>query len=378
MHSEYGVNKPKILQVASGCSVWGGTERYIVDLATGLLNRGCQVVIACRPKGDIKDKAKEFGIPTLDFYVSRLYDFKKVLPFNKIVQDYGFNIIHIHSYFDYIIPAIASRMVKKTKVILTRHSPHKVNLFHAVGSYFIYHRIVAVSNFVKEVLLECGVPSSHVEVIHNGITTMSKVTGQDLDGKKMRIKLGIHPHDFLVLGIGRITYEKGFHTLVDAILLCQRSKKNISCVILGDGPDLGILRERISSLDMEAKINLLGFRSNVQEYYAIADVVVVPSISPDSFPYAVLEAMAMHKPVIGTNVGGIPEMLADGAGILVPPDSPHTLAGAILQLADDDAYYKRMVDSTRKRIVSFSFERMINNIEAVYLDLLGFNREIRY
>ncbi|MDP3731759.1 MAG: glycosyltransferase family 4 protein, partial [Candidatus Omnitrophota bacterium] len=106
----------------------------------------------------------------------------------------------------------------------------------------------------------------------------------------------------------------------------------------------------ISNLDLEGKIKITGFVTDIASIYRLLDIVVIPSTQFDSFPTVALEAMAMKKPVIASNIGGLPEMVIDGeTGILVKPSDDKQLKSAIEKLAADEGLRKKMGEAGYER-----------------------------
>jgi glycosyltransferase involved in cell wall biosynthesis len=132
----------------------------------------------------------------------------------------------------------------------------------------------------------------------------------------------------------------------------------------GGGPDLDLFRSIAYALPSAAHILMPGQRSDIARLIDGADVVVVPSTYQDALPLSVIEGMVHEKPVIGTTVGGIPEMLRDELeGILVPPGDVDALAAAILRLAADAPLRAQFGARGRARVLSdFSPERMVGQV----------------
>jgi glycosyltransferase involved in cell wall biosynthesis len=128
------------------------------------------------------------------------------------------------------------------------------------------------------------------------------------------------------------------------------------------------LRTLIKKLGLASNVLLVGFRKDILEILGAADIYIQPSILPDSCPRAVLDAMAAGKPVIGTDQGGIPELIEDGkTGIVVKNISPETLAEAILELVREPKKAKEMGLSGKERVkIFFNSEIYVSEISRIY------------
>jgi len=116
------VNRLRILQVGTGMARWAGTEKYILDLAPLLAARGHELVIACRPGSEIDKRSQEQGLPVIHLTMHRAHDWRQLPKFVPAMR--GFDVVHIHSYIDYLVPAAAANSARVPVILMTRHLPH--------------------------------------------------------------------------------------------------------------------------------------------------------------------------------------------------------------------------------------------------------------
>lgn len=341
---------------------WAGTERYLTDLTLGLRERGHEVTIACADGSKLDAKCHEVGIPHIRLVMRRTLDWRQLPAFVQAMRR-GYDVVHIHGYRDYVIPAVAARLTRVPAVVMTRHLPHafRSRSRARLCSCLFYDKIIAVSHFVQNVLLSSGVPAERVAVVHNAIGP----TPPAADGRRsLREEFGIPADAFLVAAAGRIEPPKGFDVLVRAM---QRVDGH--CIIFGGG-DRSYLESLVLELGLSGRVHVPGFRPDVARLWASADVAVVPSTSPDCFPYAAIEALAAGVPLVGSRIGGIPETCDDGCAVLVPPGDVGALAAALSSLAASAERRRAMGAAGRARAAQFTFERMIHDVEQVYHTLL--------
>ena len=143
---------------------------------------------------------------------------------------------------------------------------------------------------------------------------------------------------------------------------------------MGDGPLKDKLKEKSEKLKVTDRLIFAGFRTDIKAILSTIDLLVVPSLL-EGFPMVTLEAMAMAKPVIATNIDGITEQIITGQdGILVPPKDNGALARAIIKVLNDRESAKRMGLAAREKVEKhFSIEKMVNETEKVYLSLIKSN-----
>ncbi|MCU1382486.1 MAG: glycosyl transferase group 1 [Acidobacteria bacterium] len=171
---------------------------------------------------------------------------------------------------------------------------------------------------------------------------------------RVRRELGL-PHDRAIVAIaGQIAEIKGIWDFVDAIGLLAARGEEPSFAVLGDDLKSGgtvrrAMEERVAALGLSARVTFLGFRTDAPRIVQAFDVIAVPS-HEEPLGNATLEAMAAGRPVVGTRVGGIPEMIVDGeTGLLVPPSDPPALADAIGRLVHDQQLRARMSAAATQR-----------------------------
>jgi glycosyltransferase involved in cell wall biosynthesis len=176
-------------------------------------------------------------------------------------------------------------------------------------------------------------------------------------GEALRRRLGLGEDAVVVAGVGRLIPVKGFEYLVDAHAAALASSPELRLVLVGDGDGRSGLEARIRALGVSDTVVLAGAAppAEIPAYMAASDVIAVPSIRHggyvDGLPNVALEAMAAGKPVVGSRVGGIPELVRDGEnGVLVPEKDAGVLAEALVALARDPELRARLGANGREEI----------------------------
>lgn len=238
-------------------------------------------------------------------------------------------------------------------------------------------RIICVSNAVAANLAQRSrAVKGKLTVVHNAANPPSLDSGR-LD--TVRAELGVTDGLFTIAMIGRISSWKGQDYLVDAVALMEPSLlERTRVLIVGDcfrnqNEPLRDLEQRVAALGLESVVCLLGYRRDVAELIAISDVVVVPSTRPEPFGLVAVEAMLLRRPVVGTDHGGLREIVVDGAtGFLVPVGKPQLLAARLEQLACDPALGEQMGEAGELRARNrFARRRFDREVREVVLSALG-------
>jgi glycosyltransferase involved in cell wall biosynthesis len=168
-----------------------------------------------------------------------------------------------------------------------------------------------------------------------------------------------------------LLYKNGIDTLLKSAEETIKKDENIVFLIIGKGPDLSTMRERIQQQKLEKNIKLLGFvpDNELPTYYNAADFFILPSKSGEGLPLVSLEAMACGLPVIATDVGGIKEVIEEKYGIIVPPDDPDSMKKAILDFS------QRNLSIIKKDLrglieLKHSWDKNVRKLEKIYEDLI--------
>ena len=192
-------------------------------------------------------------------------------------------------------------------------------------------------------------------------------------GFALRERLGLTPDDIVVAGIGRLLRVKGFEYLVAAHAHALEEFPQLRLVLVGDGDERGRLEERVRALEIADSVRFAGTaaRDEIPAYLSAADIVVVPSVRyegyVDGLPNVALEAMAAGRPLVATDVGGLPELVRQGiTGVLVAEKDPSALADGILELARDPDLRERLGAEARREICE---ERSWESVGRRYVEL---------
>jgi glycosyltransferase involved in cell wall biosynthesis len=186
-----------------------------------------------------------------------------------------------------------------------------------------------------------------------------------------RRALSLADDQIVCLGVGRICEQKNFKDLVAVGQLLRNESAPISLVIAGDGPDMADLQERIAEAGLSATIRTLGNVTNVPELLAATDIFVMPSLW-EGLPLALLEAMGARLPVVGNAIGGLNDVIADGAsGFLVPVGDHRAMAAKIMDLARDPALRSKMGTAGRDLVrAQYSLDRVVDSLQTIYQEIL--------
>jgi glycosyltransferase involved in cell wall biosynthesis len=234
--------------------------------------------------------------------------------------------------------------------------------------------VVAVSHDLRRTLLRDVHLTRPVRVIHNGIDGARYRFSSE---STVRLDLGVARDDFLI-GTGVVlSKQKGIPYLLEAArrVLAEDSKARF--VIAGDGPMRQELEQMAAQLRLGDGVRFLGYRNDIPHFVSALDLYVLPSLW-EGLPLALLEAMAIGKPIVATQVGGNAEVVEDGVnGYIVPPRDPVALAQAILRVRRDPAFAEQVRHvNVQKFDVQFSVGAMVKAHEQLFREVARPSRRL--
>ena len=206
---------------------------------------------------------------------------------------------------------------------------------------------ICVSNAIREMVIEDGIPESSAFTVHDGIQVEHVASQPTADVHKA---LWLAPGSLLVGNIAALVPHKGQRYLVDAAPTVVRALPDTQILIFGEGELQQPLLRQIKHLGLEHHVQLVGFRHDILSLLKGLDLFVMSSIT-EGLGTSILDAMAASKAVVATTAGGIPEVVEDGVtGLLVPPQNSAALADAIVRLLQDEPLRRRMGEAGLERV----------------------------
>lgn len=222
------------------------------------------------------------------------------------------------------------------KVALFRHRTPPMKAFSQRWVPRLAQRFFAVSEHARQAYLDRGVPPDRVQVLYNPVDPL-RYRPDPAQSAEIRRQQGI-PADAVVLGYaGRMHAGKGIFPLLEAASAAMREQPRLHCLWLGDGPDAGALRQRIAAAsDLAGRHHWVGWTNAPAPWYRAMSMLAFPSIATETFGRVSIEAQASGVPVLGSDIGGIPETMRAGeTGLLLPRGDVAAWREAILALCDD-------------------------------------------
>ncbi|MCM2267371.1 MAG: glycosyltransferase [Elusimicrobiales bacterium] len=319
---------------------YGGGERAFAQLINGLNRERYAIHAACLTgvpgseafTGEISGAARVIHLD-----LRRLVSPGAVLSLRRIIKDNGIKIVHSQGpradfYARLAASLTGARVVSTVASPVEEYdvSPVRKTLYSVLDgmSSGACDRFVAVARHIERKLLQKKVPASKIVLVYNGIETWKVPAGGDTSAE-VRSRYGVGREEVMVCACSRLSAEKGLFTLLDALAEARSSGLALKCVIAGEGPLRAALEERAGKLGLAGQVLFTGFLRDVSPLLAASDAFLLPSLR-EGLPIGLLEAMAMGKPVIASDIEGVNEVVEGGRnGLLVPSGGVAELAAAL-------------------------------------------------
>ncbi len=359
-------------------TLWGGVEKHMCGLLQHLSRSLFCAHLVCDPSiyerfraaipGDVEITPLAFSSPT---HVAAAVRFARLLMRGR------FQIVHSHMFWSSLFASPIAWTFRVPIIIETLHGSEswrkgwKANcVFDRATTRFVSKYVAVCESDARFLINKKRVPTNKIVIIHNGIDTQRFAMPQTTRRKAIRHALGFTEADLVLIMVARFHLGKGHRLLLEAMRQLLHVYPNLKLICLGEGEEELEVREFCERFGLANCLRLVGYQQNSAEWYAAADINVLPSFY-EGLPLTILEAMASGLPTVASNVGGIPDAIQDGvSGLLVPPGDPHRLAEALSVLLSDAAARVRFGDAARTRVFRrFDFEQQIRSTENMYLDL---------
>lgn len=358
----------RILHTEAATS-FGGQEFCIYKEMIAMRDRGHHLELICQPGAELGDRLAQDGFTVHRVVMDGPVNFLRSIVFmHRLLRRKRFDVVNTHSRRDTVLAAIAARLAHTPLIVRTRHLAKPIRSLYAYT--VLAHRVIAVSRYVRKQLLEGGARPESVAIIHSPVALP-----QAREGVCVRRELSL-PDDALVIGcVAVMRAEKGHVDLIDAFFRITSRFPSAHLVLVGDGmPVLAQLHALVATLGLSSRVHFLGRRDDIGNVLSAFDVFALPT-HREALGTVFIEAAAMGVPVVGTDVGGVPETMQDGVtGLLVPPHNPEALAVALETLLANPALRRQMGDAGRALIRGYGLftpERTADQVERVYAHWLA-------
>ena len=353
----------------------------------GMKGNGFESVLACAPGGSLIELVQRCGMkveifPSLVQPLRPLTDFTAIVDLTRHLRQERYHVVHTHNSKAGFVGRLSATLARVPVIVHTVHgfafhqqeAPWRRFLFRNLERLAAHwcDKMIFISQPLVDWALEERISrSDQMARIYSGIEMDRFQPVSEEEKNNLKAKWGLH-RDHAVIGIVSKLWEgKGHGLLLRAFSALRRERPNARLVIVGEGYLMDSLKNQVRQMGLSDGVIFTGFLEDVPRIIATFDVAVLPSYF-EGMGRVLLEAMAMEKPVVGTSVGGIPDLIEEGVnGYLVSPGNEKELASALLKILDDKNLAMEMGCAGRNKMTErFSAESMVRSIEQVYRELL--------
>lgn len=319
----------------------GGAETYFLRMVRFLAESGHRVIVVTKRDAVLRQELERMQLPNLQVHgwlTRGKVDPATVARLMRLIRREKVDLIHTHLTTASLLGAIAGRLTKRPVVCHVHGNDSKT--YFQFGNY-----LIAVAQGVKEHLLAQGIPAAKIPVLYYGVDLQKY--DHPLPPAEAKELLAL-PRDAKTVGVvASLQERKGHRFLLEALAQIEPQVGPVHALFAGEGPEEGALREQALQLNMAERVHFLGFRDDVNAVVAACDVVALPS-RKEGLSIAVMEAMALRRPVIATRIAGMPELVKDGeTGLLVTPFETEPLAAALESLLTNAELRVRLAERGR-------------------------------
>lgn len=368
--------KIDVLYLITGLNV-GGAEKVVARTAA-LLDRTRYKPVVCSllEGGPVTDEIERNGVKVVSLGARSKLGFKAVLKLFRLLRQEKIDIIHSFLFHANMLGRIVGKLAGVPVILSSERTmgmegKHRLLLNRLTAP--LADKIITVSDAVREfAIAKIGITPDRLVTIYNGVDLSEYSEDPNREEiEEARRELGIAPSHVVVGTVGHLEEEKGCEYLLQAAAQVSAQDGNVTFLLVGDGSQGAKLQNLAEDLSISSNVIFMGYRDDVPRILSVMDVFVLPSLYA-GLPNALLEAMAACRPVVATQVGGIPEVVVEReTGFLVPPRNSEALADAIGILLRDKERAAQMGLAGHRRVeMFFSVETMVAKTEELYEGLI--------
>ena len=375
------------------CAVGFTVKNLLLPQINYFLSRGLSVEIACSPGQEVEELQKQGYIIhpiQIDRRIDPASNLKSIYHLTTLIRQHQYDLVHVHTPVASVLGRVAAKLASAKSIIYTAHGFY----FHdnmSANQYRFYHSVERVSAWLTDLILT----QSREDLItaeKTGLCAPQKLrylgNGVDIERfcrsklipqhqQQLRRSLNLPENAFPIIGMtGRITEEKGYLELIEALAKLRSQFPNIHLLVIGGqlSSERDVFQSQLGQLiqqqNLDSCVTFTGFRSDIPELLGLVDVFTLPSYR-EGLPRSILEAMAMQLPVVSNDIRGCREAVVDGqTGFIVPPRNSEKLADALANLLADTSMREHFGKAGRQRVEAEYDERFVfERLATAYVEL---------
>ena len=355
---------------------WGGQELRIVEQTEWLNQHGHPTWIVARPGAAIIKKAREKNLPVFELRVRGSVHPSTLKSLLQFLKQNQIQLLDCHGSRDSVYGALV-KALSGIKVNRSRHvtDPIKTSGLHGLVWRHGNHGIITTAKKIQDMLEELGIPNRDKTLVAPAGVDPARFTAS-LDSQALRRELGIPAEHMIIANIGMIRPDKGQNYYIDACKTLLDKGLPLTCIQVGEatGQTAEFKAQVLAAAQpyLGQQIRFLGYHNDIENYLALADIVVIASVATEAQTRLVSQAFFMQKNIVATTTGGLPEMIQhEKTGLLCPPRDANALAHAIERLVENPSLKTELQQHALQHAQQFmTFDYMMQEMVNFYQDTL--------
>jgi glycosyltransferase involved in cell wall biosynthesis len=347
---------------------WRGSQSQVLLTAVEMAGRGHDVTVACQAGGALEGRARATGIPVRPLAFGGDLRPGAILGLLRVLRDTRPEVVHVHDPHATAAGLLAVRLVngRRPWLVASRRVPLPLHGAFSRIKYGACDRVLAVSEAVARGLVQGGLCSDRVRVVHDGVPDRLPPT----DGADIAAEFGVPASAPIIGSVAALSEHKDHATLLSAMPAVLDAVPEARLLIVGEGRLRPRLESEVRGRGLGGRCVFAGFRSDVDRLMPGFSLLCLTS-RIEGLGSTLLDAMCFSRAIVATETGGTPEAVRHGeTGLLVPVGDSRALTQALVDLLTDRSRREIMGEAGRRRFVSeFTSARMVERTLDVYEEL---------
>ncbi len=319
---------------------WGGQEIRIFEEMKWFREQGHEMILVAPNNGTLFNRCKQEDFEVISIFFTKPRIFINIFKMLLIIWQKKTDVVATHSSTDSWAGLIAASILRVRKRIRYRHVSTRVkkNFLNKLQYKNFANLIITTGECISIPLRDSfNLSQGKVNTIATGINVKDNLPNIDSCRKLLLEELNLPETSIFIGQVSVLRSWKGLEELIDAYKIVSRDIPSLHLVIVGEGsPMRKVLENKIKNENLNDKVHLVGHKENPMDYMNAFEIVILSSLRNEGIPQALLQAMSIGRCVIGTRVGGIPEIIEDEVtGLLVNPGDEHSLANQITKVLQE-------------------------------------------
>lgn len=346
---------------------WGGQEIRIFEEMKWFREQGHEMILVAPNNGTLYERCNKDGFKVISIYFTKPRVLINIFKMLWIIWQEKPNVVATHSSTDSWAGLIAAKLLRIRKKVRYRHvsTPIKKNFTNSIQYRSLCDLIITTGQCIKtHIIGNFSLSPAKVISVPTAINPPKQLESRKIARKRLCSEIHVSASNFLIGQVSVLRSWKGHKILIDAFSALSKKVKNTRLVIIGDGPIKEEIRLYIEKLSCRDKIHLLGHKNDPYLYLSALDLNVLASTKNEGIPQSLLQSMYVRTPVVGTSIGGIPEIIDDGiTGLLIEPNNPTQLVEKLNFIISNEERAFKMSQLAHDLVsLNFSREKLWNTL----------------